>query len=61
MEQQGGAGGAVEACSAGVALPLGVYALTVDPAERTKPAKKSGSISTCLAQAGSVADRRHLR
>ena len=46
----------MEACSVGVALPLGGYALTVDPTERTAPAKESGSSSICLAQAGSLAE-----
>ena len=46
----------MEACSAGVALPLGGYALTVDSTERTQPAKESGSSSICLAQAGSLAE-----
>ena len=46
----------MEACSVGVALPLGGYALTVDPTERREHAKESGSSSICLAQAGSVAE-----
>ena len=46
----------MEACSAGVALPLCGYALTVDPTERRAPAKQGGSSSICLAQAGSLAE-----
>ena len=59
MEWRGGDGRAVEARSAGVALPLGGYTLTVDLTGRTEPAKESVSSFICLAQAaGSVAEAR---
>ena len=47
-------------CKETRSVPLGGYALTVDPTERTEPAKESGSSSICLALAGLVAEAQRL-